>query len=314
MTHQIAGGGLSLSTMWRAAQSDSGRELLDSMAGSGLNRWELEYRLTTSVLEDLRGEIQAGRLGLSSLHHPCPHPDWLPRTSASGDALPLSSLEEDQRGQAVALGLRSLRLAAELGVGTVVFHLGRVEMDFQRREYHRLLDEGIIQEVRGRQRVDRDRLIRAERAPPHLAAVRRSLDELVPQAERLGVRLGLENRYYPNQIPSLEEMEELLGDYPVPAVGYWHDVGHAEVHAAWGLVKSPTEFLDRLGVRLLGVHLHDVRGSRDHAAPGTGMVDFVGLAPYLRAETIRVLELKEWVTPEEIRAAPAVLEAAGILG
>ena len=53
-----------------------------------------------------------------------------------------------------------------------------------------------------------------------------------------GVALGLENRLHHHEIPLPDEALALLAEYPPELVGYWHDVGHAEVQARLGYVDK----------------------------------------------------------------------------
>ena len=48
-----------------------------------------------------------------------------------------------------------------------------------------------------------------KRKSPYLRAVRKSLEELVPAARSAGVRLGMETRYFPGEIPIWTKPEEL---------------------------------------------------------------------------------------------------------
>jgi len=57
--------------------------------------------------------------------------------------------------------------------------------------------------------------------------VYRSLVELPEYAGRLGIRLGIENRYHYLEIPLLDEMGRLLEAIGDERVGFWYDVGHA---------------------------------------------------------------------------------------
>ena len=79
-------------------------------------------------------------------------------------------------------------------------------------------------------------------------------------------------------------------------MGYWHDVGHAQVNENLSLIP-PGSLLKNYGDRLIGIHLHDTAGLEDHLAPGTGEIDFTLLKSYLKSDTLTVLELKPQ-TPE----------------
>src|SRR5665213_3329505 len=59
----------------------------------------------------------------------------------------------------------------------------------------------------------------------------------------------------------------LLDGLSLEQAGYWHDVGHAEVLDRLGFIDRH-DWLDTLGSRCIGAHLHDVSGIGDHSAPG----------------------------------------------
>jgi sugar phosphate isomerase/epimerase len=44
--------------------------------------------------------------------------------------------------------------------------------------------------------------------------------------------------------------------------------------------------------QLIGIHLHDAIGLDDHIPPGSGEIDFKALKPFLKTDTIKVIELK----------------------
>jgi sugar phosphate isomerase/epimerase len=142
---------------------------------------------------------------------------------------------------------------------------------------------------------------RLELGKPYLENVIRSLKELVPFAHDLSVAIGVENRYYHREIPVMEEFETLFEHFKPGDLYYWHDVGHAEVFQRLGLA-SHKELLNRFSGRLLGMHLHDIIGPiTDHRAPGKGTFDFSIVKPYIKPETILVMEVHEPATPQDIR-------------
>jgi sugar phosphate isomerase/epimerase len=150
-------------------------------------------------------------------------------------------------------------------------------------------------------------------ADPWFDAARRSLGELAARAGELGVTLGLESRLRYHEIPLPEECTELVAAYPASVVGYWHDTGHAEVLARIGVVPLESWFPLTEG-RLVGVHVSDVRGLRDHYAPGSGDLDFAALAPHLDASALRTFEVDQGEPDESLARALEVTRTAGILG
>ena len=92
-------------------------------------------------------------------------------------------------------------------------------------------------------------------------------------AGRFGIRLGLENRYHYMDIPTPDELEQLLELAGPDRLGFIYDVGHAQALDRLGFFPHE-EWLKRFASRMIGAHLHDVIGVNDHHAPGLGEIDF----------------------------------------
>src|SRR5919198_1117672 len=138
-----------------------------------------------------------------------------------------------------------------------------------------------------------------------------SIRALGERAAGSGVRLGVETRDGYHEIPSLDEVAEVLAACAGLPVYYWHDAGHGAKLEYAGFVEHEA-YLRRYADRLLGMHIHDTRGARDHQAPGQGDTDFAMLARYLRPGTIKTLELHATATPEQItRGVEDVLRPLG---
>lgn len=300
--------GLAVSTVWVRAEPKRAAlepkavaaEMLDRLAASGLGAVELEYRLTAAVLEALLPELKFRGIRPVSLHNFVPVPDILAPDQASGDAFNLSSLDPDERRLAVDYTVRSLELASDLEVGALVVHLGWVAGIEDKKVIRRAAEQG------GSPELDEQLRQREALAPAHLDAVSFSLERLARAAEPLGVTLGLENRYHAYQMPGFAELALLFERFAGGPFGYWHDMGHARVSELAGL-QSQVEYLEAYGSLLLGAHLHDARGWRDHQLPGSGEMDWEGLAPLLAASPRLVLEVAQDCTPAELGRAAAEL-------
>ncbi len=110
----------------------------------------------------------------------------------------------------------------------------------------------------------------------------------------------------------MEDLNDIFSRFEGGKLGYWHDIGHGK--AQENLFGTPQkEMLEAFGHRLIGVHLHDVqRGYCDHYEPGCGMVDFDMLKPYLKGDTIRVLEINQKVSEGGAKKGIAFLKEKGI--
>lgn len=295
---------LALSSMWLQHRFSHVRPFLAAGQALGFSRFELSHIVTPPMLDGLGDEGS-----IVSLHYPAPAIPH-PYTGRAADAL-LSSPDEEARRWAVARGRVTLDTARALGARAVVVHLGEVQLDVSQewalRQRHLAGQVGTAAYERARARLwdERERL-----KGPYLAAARRSLGELADYAARVGLRLGIETRFHVHQIPSLEELTNLLDEFAGETVGYWHDTGHAQALANLGFWK-PADWLDAAGARLVGVHLHDCRGWRDHLVPGLGEVDFIGLARRLPLDALRVCEFDWYFEEEEIREGMQALQRMG---
>ncbi len=61
------------------------------------------------------------------------------------------------------------------------------------------------------------------------------------------------------------------------------------------------------------MHLHDVRGIRDHCAPGVGSVDWGLIAANLPDAALRVCEIGEWNDVETVPGVVPFLRSQGVL-
>jgi sugar phosphate isomerase/epimerase len=158
----------------------------------------------------------------------------------------------------------------------------------------------------------RDQIIaaRTRRQPPFFEAARRSLDELAALAIRYGLRLGVESRRQYREIPSFEELGILLADHAPATVGFWYDPGHVQVLANLGFHQHQP-WLDLFAARIVGVHLHDVIGLRDHLLPGLGELDFAHIGRHLPADAVRTFELDWYYEEQELQTGLAHARAAG---
>ncbi|MGB6837206.1 MAG: sugar phosphate isomerase/epimerase [Dehalococcoidia bacterium] len=301
---------LALSTMWAQQErfADMG-EFVRAVHRLGYDAIEISHLTPTEPFQQLLGHRDAF---FTSIHAPAPlSHDGRGRANS---ALNLASLDEEERRAAIDHTRRSIDHAARTGIHFVVVHLGSVGsamLDSERR-LRRRFDSGVREgaEVEALRAETLRR--RAQQAPPYLENARRTLEELAAHASLQGVALGIENRYHLHEIPLLEETPDLLAEHPADVVGYWHDVGHAEVLHRLGLADARA-WLPALRDRTLGVHLHDVDGIGDHRAPGRGDVEWEHIARGLPADALRVFEIDQGQPDEAVAGAIEFLHARGVV-
>jgi sugar phosphate isomerase/epimerase len=286
---------IALSTMWAIGQFPNLADFFEAGNQLGFDRFELNHAINSAMLAglSLNGMI-------TSVHEPCPadlstavlkERNWL-----------ISAADEEKRRYGVAAIRHSIDLAQELGVQVVIVHPGRVDIDpTLEATLIALQRAGRSDQPEYAQARERLATARAARARINMRSVRRSLLELAEYAAQAGVRLGLENRFHYAEIPLPDELDELLNLGCGEVIGYWHDVGHAEVlqHLGFGTHR---EWLRRFAGRMIGIHLHDVVGLTDHLAAGLGQVDWDMILTYLPPGALRTCEFQSSNSPQQVTA------------
>ncbi|HOT97922.1 MAG TPA: TIM barrel protein [bacterium] len=302
-----------LSTSWLSSRILDGHALLDALGAAGLTGLEIDYRVSRATLEQMLPRLRRGEFTVYSVHNYCPTPPGYEGHPNVAALFNPASLDEQERKQAVEFGLKSLQTAAELGAALAVFHLGVIPMDFKMAELFTLHDAAGEDSGDFQSRIAELQAERDSRITPYLSPLLRTVEALHREAVRLGILIGVENRYRLSQIPIGAEFDILFREFAGGQLRYWHDVGHAEIFARLGLLDHERDFLERFKGQLAGMHLHDIRGFKDHLAPGMGTFDFKRLVPYLDEESLRIIEAHQPVTLEELLQGVGVLQQAGVM-
>jgi sugar phosphate isomerase/epimerase len=299
---------VSLSTMWV-------KDRFSHMAGFAAKAKELGFthiEANASISPQMLSELIEAAVPISSIHSPCP--SILSSRGIPISCLSLSSLDESERMEAVSFTKQTIDLAASVNARAVVLHMGEVPIDLSLQDrLYKLCDERHTQTKEYKQAKEELVCQRISQAPPYLEAARISLQELSEYSRQKGIMLGLETRFHPHEIPNMEEMAELLNEIAESPVGYWHDVGHAEVQQRLGF-SLHEEWLSRFGDSMVGIHLHDILGISDHQAPGKGDMNWEMVAKYLPPGIVKVCEIGEWNDEEQMQGVVKFLQKKGIVG
>lgn len=290
---------LGISTAWRSSEHEDGETLLKEMQSLELPGLELDYRITSKMYEQMKPALKKKNPKVLSVHHPFPHPDFLPREMAGGDAVPFSAIDREERLRAIELALHTLEVASDLEAEAVILHLGKVALPSVMERLYALYDQGKMEGPEA-EKVIGNFLVKREREKrPFLDSVFFCLEKLLRRAEVLGLRLGIETRCCLHDIPNFEEIGLLLEEFQGSPIAYWHDVGHAQTseNLRFG---NHQQYLSAYAACMAGVHLHDVRGYDDHFAPGKGELDFSLITRFLKPETLKIVEVHPKVSREEL--------------
>ncbi|MGQ9532939.1 MAG: sugar phosphate isomerase/epimerase family protein [Desulfotomaculales bacterium] len=299
---------IAVSTSWVSEESHSARTILEAVDSLGAPAVELDYRIGPRTYRDLRVLLKQAGIRVVSVHNFFPTPELA--REPSGDVFLYTSDDDRERELALRYTLRTLEACAEVEARAAVLHLGRVPLREQVDRLYELYRRGGLEGPEGRDAWAELAARRAAMAPRYLDRVLLVLDRILRAAERLGVTVGIENRYHYHEIPSLEEIGVVLREFRGAPLGYWHDTGHAHHWQVMGWAHQE-DFLRTYRDDLIGLHLHDARGREDHLAPGTGEVDFASVARYLRDGVLRVAEVHARSDLEGYRAGLALLRRLG---
>ncbi|HVP05515.1 MAG TPA: sugar phosphate isomerase/epimerase [Dehalococcoidia bacterium] len=306
----------SLSTMWSQGNFKRDGDGVDHMpafaekaAGLGFGHVEINYVIPPASVDEL---IDSGRVAFSSVHSPCPRvkmPD-----GRHSEHYNLAAQDQEERRLAVEVARASVDTAVRAGCNLLVVHLGGIgsKMFDEEQALRKGYDNGLQSGPEFDRLVASARKRRAEAAPGWFPHAQRSLAELAEYAAPRGVTIGLENRYHFSEFPDPDEMQLLLRDYPPEVAGFWLDIGHAEVLERLGF-HDHTRWLDEIGGRCVGTHVHDVDGLADHRAPGHGTSDWPHYAAKLPPLIPRVYEINQKQPAEWVAEATPFLREVGVL-
>jgi sugar phosphate isomerase/epimerase len=296
----------SFSTCWNSHRHTDGRAMLREIRDLGFDHAELSHGIRVGLMPGILEAVAAGEMQISSLHNFCPLPMGV--TRAAPNLYQFSAAKPLERELAVKHTRKTFEFASRVNASVVVLHLGGIELKDYTGKLCALLE-------RGEKNSPKYEKLRAEAATRREAAkekffgrTKETLRELLPEAEKRGLKLGCENRQALEEIPLDSDFEFFFREFASPNLVYWHDIGHAQIKENLGFIHHATH-LESLAPRLAGFHVHDVQfPARDHAAPGTGTIDFAALKPFVKPEHIKVFELSPALTVEAVQRGIAHLK------
>ena len=221
----------------------------------------------------------------------------------------LASADEKKREETIELTLETAKFAKSLGAKAVILHAGYIEDEDLREGYRDFKkrwarEKGHLQALR-----EHLREMRTFSAHEYAENVIRSLRTLCQRDRETLFCLEPRVNFY--EIPSLKEMQAIFNRVEEYNLRYWHDTGHCQVQENLGLSRQE-DWLETFKDKMVGVHLHDVRGLEDHLAPGIGDMDFSLVRKYLSKETIKVVEVGSNISDKELSKSLNFLKRTGL--
>ena len=302
-----------LSTNWNNDRLDDGAAIADEAIAIGFDALELGFRTQPEQIAGFKSRLD--QIPVDSIHAYCPVPLGAP--SGHPELHRLASRDPDERALARILLKKKLACAQDLGAKVVVTHAGYVDLD----GWIVNLDSEVLRKLLTLKdgKEDADRPVykkylakalkrRRKRGRKLLDIFRKELDILLPDFQKAGVTLALENLPRLEGFPNAEEAEALMKDYADAPVRLWFDTGHARVRECHKWSDGATTIATRMADHVCGMHLNDVKDFHDdHRQPGWGKVDFAALAPLATRDILRVFEPHAPVTFDELKSSLAAM-------
>ena len=293
----------SLSTCWNSSRHTDGRAMLREIRDLGFDHAELSHGIRISLMPGILEAVDAGEIKISTLHNFCPLPVGV--THASPNLYEFSAERDRDRELAVQHTLKTFDFAARVQAPLVVLHLGSMDLKDYGGKLGELLERGGKDSPKFQKFVAEAEAKREARKGKFFERTKETLRKLLPEAEKRGLKLGCENREAVEELPLENDFKLFFHEFNSPNLAYWHDTGHAQIKENFGFIRH-VNFLESLSDKLAGFHIHDVQfPARDHCAPGTGMIDFAALRPFVKPEHIKVFEFSSKMPVEAARAGIA---------
>lgn len=282
--------------------------MLEEIRSLGFQRAELSHGVRLSLVPGILEAVDAGVIQISSVHNFCPLPIGVDH--AAPNIYQFSSETGREREYALKHTLRTFDFAERLKAPLVVLHMGSLPVKDPTDKLLEMVAKGEKDSPRYQAFCDEVCLRREAKKDRAFALATDALHRLVPEAEKRGLKLGVENRESVIEIPLETDLHLFFKEFSSPAVCYWHDTGHAQIKENIGFIQHAMH-LESFADRLAGFHIHDVAfPGKDHRQPGLGGVDFAALKPWVRPDHIKVLELSPSISADDALAGAQFIRSA----
>ena len=289
----------SFSTCWNSHRHTDGRAMLREIRDLGFDYAELSHGIRVSLMPGILEAVGAGEIKISSLHNFCPLP--LGVNHAAPNLYQFTDERPRQRELAIKHTFKTFEFAERVGASLVVLHLGSMNLKDYTGKLCDMLERGLRNVPKFEKLCGEASLAREAKKERFVENLYDTLRKILPEAERRGLKLGCENRQALEEIPIDSDFQFFFREMNHSSLYYWHDCGHAEIKQNLGFIHHVLH-LESLAPHLAGFHVHDViYPAGDHAAPGTGTVDFAALKPFVKPEHIKVFELSPSLPVEAVR-------------
>jgi len=296
---------LAISTCWNQSRHDEGGPIIDQILDLGVRKVELSHGMSIAKMPGFLDAYQAGKFECVGVHNFFPSP--MEVFIDAPDVYEFSDRNENNRKRALRLTKESIENAEKFDAKYIVLHMGSVtNLD---KKFGTNLLEGLVTDgkeftpeySRAKRKFVKNR---QDKSKPFLERAIKALEELIEPARKHGLKLAIESRSHFEQIPTENEMLELMQTFrDIPGVGYWHDFGHVQRKHNLGLLDHE-RWLDQMSEFLIGGHFHDViYPAKDHRPPFEGDMNFEPILEFFDPKMPLTWEINYRQKTEQIKRA-----------
>lgn len=273
--------------------------MLEEIRELGFEYAELSHGIRISLLPGILEAVDSGEIKISSLHNFCPLPMGVER--AAPNIFKFTAQNPRERENALKHTLKTLETASRVHAPLVVLHMGAIDMKDYTDKLIGMVKAGKHETPKYAKLCEEALMKREEKKERFVENAYQVLRSILKEAETRDIKLGIENREALEEIPFESDFHLFFHEFNSPSVVYWHDTGHAQIKENLGLIHHQLH-LESMSERLYGFHVHDVQfPGRDHRTPGSGMIDFAGLAPLVKPHHLKVFEFSPSMAPEDAK-------------
>jgi sugar phosphate isomerase/epimerase len=281
--------------------------MLEEIRDLGFDYAELSHGIRLSLIPGIFEAVDSGVIKISSLHNFCPLPMGV--NAAAPNIFKFTAENARERENAVRHTLKTIETAERVKAPLIVLHMGAVEMKDYTDKLLEMVKEGRKDTPKYQKLFEEAEDRRAVLSEKPMQYAYEILRKLIAEVEPRGIKLGIENREAVEEILFDNDYPFFLHEFQSPSVVYWHDTGHAQIKENLGFIDH-AQHLKALQRRLYGFHVHDVEfPGRDHRAPGTGMIKFGDLKPFVKPEHLKIFEFSPSLEVEEVKAGIAHIKS-----
>src|SRR4051812_46185131 len=217
----------SFSTCWNSHRHSDGRAMLKEIRDLGFEYAELSHGTRIALLPGILEALDAREIKISTLHNFCPLPMGV--IHAAPNLYQFSAERERERELAERYTIKTLEFAERVHAPVVVLHSGSIDMKNYTDKLIDMVDSGDKATMRYEKIAAEARKKTEAKKERYFERTKEMLRKLATEAERRGIKLGIENRQALEELPIDSDFLFLFREVNSPAVRYWHDTGHAQI-------------------------------------------------------------------------------------